>query len=234
MIEWPCGVGAARWRPQVPMNHRLFAIIVVLAALLAASGTAFAHPHVWVTMRSELIYAPDGSVTAVRHAWTFDDMFSTFATMGFPKTNGTFTRKTLQPLAVVNMSSLKDFDYFTYATIDGKRQKDVFKEPTDYWLTYAPKQTELTLHFVLPFKSPVKTKTLQIEVYDPTFFIDFGLAQHNPVKLVGAPADCKVAWEKPPDVNFPTTLHLDRALITSAANIGMGASFANKITVKCP
>ena len=44
--------------------------------------TASAHPHVWVTVKSELVYAPDGSVTGVRHAWTFDDMFSVFAIQG--------------------------------------------------------------------------------------------------------------------------------------------------------
>jgi ABC-type uncharacterized transport system substrate-binding protein len=227
-------VGAARWQAQVPMIHRFIAVAVTLAGLVATCSGAFAHPHVWVTMRSELVYAPGGSVTSIHHAWTFDDMFSAFATMGFPKTNGTFTRKALQPLAEVNMSSLKDFNYFTYAKIDGKQKHGVFNDPTNYWLTYDPKKTELTLHFVLPFKSPVQAKSLEVDVYDPTFFIDFALARKDAVKLVGAPAECKVTWEKPPDVNFPTTLHLDRALITSAANIGMGASYANKITVTCP
>ena len=52
---------------------------VSLAAIIAAPS---AHPHVWVTMTEELVYAPDGSVTGVRHAWTFDDMFSAFATQG--------------------------------------------------------------------------------------------------------------------------------------------------------
>jgi len=28
------------------------------------------------------MYAPDGSVTGVRHAWTFDDMFSTYCLAG--------------------------------------------------------------------------------------------------------------------------------------------------------
>jgi ABC-type uncharacterized transport system substrate-binding protein len=39
-----------------------------------AAGPTQAHPHVWVTMTEELLYAPDGSVTGVHHAWTFDDM----------------------------------------------------------------------------------------------------------------------------------------------------------------
>ena len=28
------------------------------------------------------MYAPDGTITGIRHAWTFDDMFSAFATQG--------------------------------------------------------------------------------------------------------------------------------------------------------
>jgi ABC-type uncharacterized transport system substrate-binding protein len=217
------------------MFHRVIAITLVCAASVTLGSAAFAHPHVWVTMHTDLLYAADSSVTGVRQTWTFDDMFSAFATMGFPKTGGTFARATLQPLAKVNVDSLKDFDYFTYAKVDGQRVKDAFNDPLpDYWLDYDAKTTLLTLHFTLPFKAPVKAKSLQIEVYDPTFFIDFAMAKTDPVALVGAPAQCKVATEKPPDVNFPTTLQLDQALVTSEANIGMGASFANKITVTCP
>jgi ABC-type uncharacterized transport system substrate-binding protein len=212
-----------------------YIFVLVLAGSLAASASASAHPHVWVTMHSKFLYAPDGSLTGIRQSWTFDDMFSAFATMGFPKTNGTFARETLQPLAKVNVDSLKDFDYFNYATVDGKRDKDAFNEPLgDYWLNYDAKTTLLTLRFTLPFKTPVKAKTLRIEIYDPTFFIDFAMAKDDPVTLVGAPAGCKVATEKPPDINFPTTLRLDQALVTSEANIGMGASFANTMTVTCP
>ena len=43
-------------------------------------------------------------VTGVRHAWTFDDMFSTFATQGLDaKEKGEFTREELAPLAEVNV-----------------------------------------------------------------------------------------------------------------------------------
>jgi len=211
-------------------------VAVVLAGLTATTPNASAHPHVWVTMHSELVYAPDGAVTAVRHVWTFDDMFSAFATMGMPKTDGTFTRETLQPLAKVNVESLKDFDYFSYAKMGGHRLKDAFAEPTaDYWLDYDAKTTLLTLHFTLPFKKPVKAKSLEIEIYDPEFFIDFAFAKKQPVRLVGAPVGCKVAIDKPEDSNFPALFSkLDQNFVTSEANIGMGASFANKISVSCP
>lgn len=214
---------------------RRYIFSVVAAASVAASASAFAHPHVWVTMHSKFLYAPDGALTGIAHTWTFDDMFSAFATMGLAKTNGTFARQTLQPLAQVNVESLKDFDYFTYATFDGKRDRDAFNAPlADYWLDYDAKTTLLTLHFTLPLKKPVRAKTLKIEVYDPTFFIDFAMAKDDPASLVGAPARCKLATEKPPDANFPATLQFDQALVTSEANVGMGASFANTMTVTCP
>ena len=73
-------------------------------------------------MHTELVYAPDGTITGVRHHWAFDDMFSAFATQGLEsKEKGKFTREELAPLAKVNVESLKEYDYFTYATADGKK-----------------------------------------------------------------------------------------------------------------
>jgi ABC-type uncharacterized transport system substrate-binding protein len=89
------------------MFRRIVFLIAGLACLVASTPRAQAHPHVWVTMTSELLYAPDGSVTGVRHAWTFDDMFSAFATQGLEqKTKGQFAREELAPLAKVNVESL--------------------------------------------------------------------------------------------------------------------------------
>src|SRR5512140_3283508 len=97
-------------------------ILLLALVTLAFAAPAPAHPHVWVTMKTELVYADNGTVTGVRHHWAFDDMFSAFATQGLEsKEKGKFTREELQPLAKVNVESLKDFDYFTFATIDGKK-----------------------------------------------------------------------------------------------------------------
>ena len=128
-------------------------------------------------MHTELVYAPDGSITGVRHHWAFDDMFSAFATQGLDsKEKGKFTREELAPLAKVNVESLKEYDYFTYATADGV--KTPLTEPApDYWLDY--KDEVLTLNFTLPFKTPVKAKELKLEVYDPTIFVDFSWAKDD-------------------------------------------------------
>jgi ABC-type uncharacterized transport system substrate-binding protein len=215
------------------MVYRFTFLIVLLAGVLA-TARAHAHPHVWVTMTEELLYAPDGSVTGVRNAWTFDDMFSAFATQGIEqKVKGTFSRGELAALAQVNIDSLKEYGYFTYAKANGKRQKDAFLAPIDYFLDYDPKDSTLTLHFTLPFKAPVKAKAIEVEIYDPEFFIDFGFGANNPVRLVGAPAGCTLSVEKPRDDNFPAELRLDKNFATSEANAGMGADFSNKMSVTC-
>ena len=62
--------------------------------VLLITGGASAHPHVWVTMKSEIVFAPDGSAVGVRHSWAFDDMYSAFATQGLEqKKKGEFTRR---------------------------------------------------------------------------------------------------------------------------------------------
>ena len=217
------------------MRFAFFYRALVATCVCLTAGAAQAHPHVWVTMTEELLYSADGTVTGVRHAWTFDDMFSAFATQGLEqKTKGTFTREELAPLAKVNVELLKDYAYFTYAKVNGKRQRDAFAEPVDYWLGYDANDTVLTLHFTLPFKKPVKAEALDIEVYDPEFFIDFGFAEKEPVRLVSAPPQCTAAIEKPHDENFAATLRFDQSLLTSEANKGMGASFSNRISVICP
>jgi ABC-type uncharacterized transport system substrate-binding protein len=220
--------GCRPWPPP-----RLVCLVALLFAGMATSARA--HPHVWVTMNIELLYAADGSATGLRQAWTFDDMYSAFATMGIPaKTKGHFSREELQPLAQLNVSSLKDYGYFTYATIDQKRVKNAFVDPINYWLTYDPKGTALTLHFTLPFKQPVKAKTLRIEIYDPEFFIDFGFAGKGSVKMVGAPRECALWTEKPHDPNFVSSQQLNQGFVPSEAFAGMGMDFANKIMVQCP
>jgi ABC-type uncharacterized transport system substrate-binding protein len=212
------------------MTTPLLRLAAVALALALSVGAAQAHPHVWVTMTSELVYASDGSVTGVRHAWTFDDMYSAFAVQGLDsKENGKFTREELAELAAVNITSLKEFDYFTFAKANGK--KTAFAEPTDYWLDYDA--SVLTLHFTMPFSAPVKAKALEIEVYDPTYFVDFSFAEKAAVTLAGAPAQCRLSVHKPVDPNAsPTAKPLNESTFLDVFNYG--ATFANKITVTCP
>jgi ABC-type uncharacterized transport system substrate-binding protein len=214
------------------MTRSAYACCLALFLLCLPVARASAHPHVWVTFHSEVMYASDGTMTGVRHAWTFDDMFSAYALQGIAHAKkGQYTRQELASLAQTNVTSLKEYAYFTYARGDGK--KLAFTDAVDYWLEY--KNSALTLHFTLPLKSATAAKAVAIEVYDPTIFVDFEFAKDKPVALSGAPPECQMTYDLP---HQPTPA--EQARLSQLDNVPLDASstygetFANKIFVKCP
>ncbi len=210
--------------------RRLFGLLLLAGALALGTAAAQAHPHVWITAKSEVVYAADGAISGVRHAWTFDDMFSTYALQGIEtKTKGVYSREQLAPLAQTNVESLKEFGFFTFAKADGKKER--FVEPVDYYLEY--KDDALTLHFTLPAKTPFKARQTALEVFDPAYFIDFKFDEKEPIKLVGAPADCKMQFQRPND-GTANAQRLSENNFMNGDNSNYGAMFANKILVDCP
>jgi ABC-type uncharacterized transport system substrate-binding protein len=206
-------------------------MLIGLIVLLASSARAEAHPHVWVTVETRVLYAADGSVTGVRHAWSFDEMFSAFAVQGIQTARkGVYTRQELASLAEVNVTSLREYKFFTYAKASGKRLP--FAEPIDYWLDF--KEGVLTLHFTLPFKTPVAARNLELEIYDPGYFVVFALAEKDPVALVGAPPGCRLKLERPKDIDVKKARSLSEEFFNAlSASSNWGAQFTNRIGVQC-
>lgn len=158
------------------------------AALVMLTGAAQAHPHVWVEARAKVLFDGDGRVSGIRNDWVFDEMYSAFAVQGLAKDGQLATSKQLASLAKTNVESLAEFEYFTYAKAGGRRVR--FAKPVDYSLEER-EDKRVVLHFTLPLAEPTRTgRAMSVQVYDPTFFVDFELAQKEPVDLAGAPAGC--------------------------------------------
>lgn len=183
------------------MFRTLFArTLALLALLLTLVTTALAHPHVFVKAKTDVVFDSQGRIIAIRQAWRFDDAYSAFATQGLPHTpDGSMTRETLAPLAKLNMDSLKEYAYFTFLDV-GKDDLD-FQDPKkeSYWLQWD--DGLLTLYFELPTLKPIeiKGKPTRVEVYDPTYFVDFEFVddKDTPVRLINAPAGCTLKITRP-------------------------------------
>jgi ABC-type uncharacterized transport system substrate-binding protein len=216
------------------MKRHLGLTAFLSAAALAFAPPALAHPHVWVTAKADILYAPDGKVTGIRHAWTFDQGYSAFLTQGLDKNNdGKLTPDELQDLAKENTESLVDFDYFTIVKVNGAKQ--AFGAPRDYGMTYA--NDEATLSYVLPLKAPAAApKTLMVEIYDPTFFVGFGLAEGDEaVRLAGAPQGCSAKVIRANGSGMTQQQNLSEAFFQALTpNSSFGAQFANRALVACP
>jgi ABC-type uncharacterized transport system substrate-binding protein len=216
-------------------RQRLFCIL--LAALASASfvGVAAAHPHVWATVRSEIVFGPDHLITGIRHHWTFDEFYTAMAVQGLDTNgDGIYSKEELQPLAQVNVESLKEFDYFTFVHPSDDDKPLPLKEPVDYSVDYD--KTQLTLHFTLPLEKPLDPKlhAIAVDIYDPSFFVAFGLATEAPMKITGTAPGCTAEIQKPDADTEAESKALSEAFFSQLGpNSNFGSQFAQTAIVKC-
>ena len=163
---------------------------VLLGAPLSGAFTtvAHAHPHVWVEAREQVLFNKAGLLQGIHNDWVFDDMYSAFAVQGLERNGKLATAVDLAPLAKTNVESLAEFDYFTFAKVSGHLLK--FGAPINYTLEERPDK-RVVLHFTLPLLEPAKTgRFMSLQIYDPTYFVDFELAADDPVHFADAPSGC--------------------------------------------
>ena len=148
-----------------------------LCLWIVAATPAAAHPHVWVTARTEVVFDAHEAITGFRQQWTFDEGYSRFAVEGIDANHdGAYDREELKELAEVNISSLKEFDYFTFPRLAGQLLQRL--PPKDYWLEYH--DSKLTLFFTLPLAQPLpiaKIKGFTLGIYDATYYVDFRIRE---------------------------------------------------------
>ncbi|MCP8937347.1 DUF1007 family protein [Alsobacter sp. SYSU M60028] len=210
-------------------RHLIFRACLIGLALIGAPQIASAHPHVWVSVRAEIVYGTNGRITAIRHNWTFDEAYTSFAVQGLDANHdGVYSREELAELAKVNTESLAEVGFFTVLKADGKRLD--FANPVDGVLDYDG--SGMTLRFTLPLKQPALAKrVLTLDVADPSFFVDFSYPEEEKVvSLAGAPAGCAVHVTRPDKPDFAK----QKLGEDYFANANMGLQFASRAFVACP
>ena len=216
-----------------PVRALLAPFACAAALLLWAPAPARAHPHVFVAVKTIVLFGPDGKITGVRHSWTFDDMYSAFATQGLGGKSGKPSEAELTELAKVNVEQLEEASFFTFVRAGGRQVE--FAPAVDYSITLDSKKL-VTLHFTAPLKVPASAgKAFALQVYDPTYFVAFDFEKQAPVSMRGAPAGCSISVSEPPPL-----LPEDKGKLNDSAgtNISPGADFglklASRVIVACP
>jgi ABC-type uncharacterized transport system substrate-binding protein len=204
-----------------------------LALAVSITGAA-AHPHVWVVVKSEVVFDSAGKLSAIRHHWTFDDMYSAFVTANMGKDGKDPTSEDLAPTAKTNVESLKEFGYFTFSKVDRKQLE--FGEPRDYGMTYNPTDQTATLSFTLPLQTPVSaTKPFAFQIYDPSYFVAFGFDKADAVKLVDAPSGCSLSVIKPRALDEKESKTLNESFFSGLSpGSDFGIKLADRAIIACP
>ncbi len=214
------------------ISRPLLVFATAVTSLLGVNLSASAHPHVWVTVKTTVVF-DNGNVTGFRHSWTFDDMYTAMAIQGLDKNkDGTYDRKELEELAQVNMDGLKQFSYFTHAKLSD--EKLLTGAPQDYWLEH--KDGIMTLHFFLPLAEQVLADAPQFSftVYDPSYFIAFDFAKETPIKIsAGAPVGCDAKLATPKADATGDVAALGEAFFEELGGQDFGGGVAKTVSIAC-
>ena len=215
-------------------KKQVLALWAFFVVSLGLSMPASAHPHVWLDMKVGVIMTADGKLQALHIHWTFDEFYSAFAMDGIKKdADGRYPQKVLDDLAQVNMTNLKEVDYFTEISANGK--KLALGTPFDAESSWDYKKSQLDLTFTLPLETP-QASPVQFRIYDPTYYISIEYPQkgRGTEFLTGNRKGCRISVETP-DVQT-TWLNLPESAFTgdsATVGQGFGAHFASTATITC-
>ena len=218
---------------QAPIRHRIWALAALsTAALMGLMAPGWAHPHVYV-VATATVNIERGTIASISHTWLFDEFYTAMALEGIAKNKeGGYGRAELADLTKVNIEGLKEFGYFTFATLGKTELKVGEPKLAESWLEYT--NGTLSLHFTVPLEKPVlmDAKGFAVIITDPSYFIAFELSEKDPPKLnADAPKSCKLL------VGVPAAETADQKKLTGAfaeqmAPATMGGA-AKSIMVAC-
>ena len=182
------------------LSIRWLRSLTALLLCLCAAQTAHAHPHVWIEGHLALLFNSQGQVTALRHAWKFDELFSTYAVQGITREkNGVIPAAELQTLTDQWMQNLADpaSHFFTAVSYGGKAI--AMQKPVQAQLNLDTTTNQLILSFELPLNEPLSLskQSLEVDVNDPGYFVAFEYKGSQVLTLSEAPSTCRYAHMPP-------------------------------------
>jgi ABC-type uncharacterized transport system substrate-binding protein len=204
--------------------------------LMAGLGPAFAHPHVWIETRIEVLINDRNEATGLRISWTYDDLYSLYIVgdMGLdPDWDGTLTDEEVGRLSGFDMQWDAEFAGDTYALIGD--QALALSRPEEWSAGYAG--GKITSTHLRSFAAPVPlgAEPLVVQAYDPGYYVAYSIP-FDPVLTGGTGCSAKVFV---PDLGEADEA-LKAALSEYTPDIDLelefpaiGASYAEDVRVTC-
>lgn len=217
-----------------PFKHTVLKAGVALSTLLACTVPASVHPHVFAEARLDVVLGSDHqTVSALRHLWRFDDLFSSTVLMEFDaNADLKLDDAELQEVASTIHASLAEFNYFQLVTVDGKDVK--MKAPASIMANF--ENNQLIILFESQPETPIRLAgDIRLGVYDPTFYTAIDFTEDANMAVEGLPPSCTRTIIRPdPDTALAENQQtLTEAFFNDPAGTDMSKIFATKLELKC-
>ncbi|MEP0942494.1 MAG: DUF1007 family protein [Rhizobiaceae bacterium] len=219
--------------PTLKLKNLAPALLSLSCAFaLLQPAPAQAHPHEFVTMEVTAKFDFDGNVSGLTYNWAFDEFFTAYAVDGQDQNkNGVAEQNELNALLDEILGNIQVINYFTVFDKKAAVPKLAKAQP----LAATLKERQLQLSFYVPFKAAVSLEKtpLRFSIYDDEFYIAMNFEPKSYGKIVPATIDnCTAGVDlADPDEDvmaFASSLGRDEN-----SGGGLGASFAEWVTIKC-
>ena len=203
----------------------------VLAALTAATP-ARVHPHVFAEARLDVDIDAGGNVSALKHVWRFDDVFSSTVLMEFDANQDLALDETeLKEVSKTVYDSIGEFDYFQLVTADGK---DVAMQTDELFANFEDNQ--LIILFQSKPREPLKLAgKIDFGVYDPTFYTAIDFVEDDQMAVQGMPAGCtrSVIRPDPDEAIAQNQASLTEEFFNDPSGTDLSKIFATRLELTC-
>jgi ABC-type uncharacterized transport system substrate-binding protein len=185
-----------------------------------------------VTVKAELVFGPDHSLSELRYEWLFDPAYSAYAVLGLDRNHdGNITKQDLKDTSIINTQAFSEARYFTFISSDG--QEVGFAGASDYVMDFDAGR--LTLSFRLHLEKPIPAgHSFDVKIYDPTFFVSLTLTgAEDAVTAVGLPAGCSMKTSRPESLVDAQRAIPDEIFLAMRGNSTYGERYAIETKVVC-
>jgi ABC-type uncharacterized transport system substrate-binding protein len=212
-------------------RHRLAAAV---AAIIASPTAAVSHPHMLAEANLQVGIAPDGrTIQKLKHVWRFDDVSSSMFLVDLDL-NGDLALDAaeLKQGGKVMLESMAEYNYFQLVTHDGKDVE--MNPPVEIVPTWENNILIVTLETTPKAALPL-AGTVDIGVYDPTFFVAIDFASDDALQAASLPGSCarQVVRPNPDEAIAQNQGSLTDAFFNDPSGNDMGKIFATKLELKC-
>lgn len=206
-----------------------------LLGVIGMASICVAHPHNWVTVRSEFDLNDSGQLVSINQIWRFDFFYSAILIAELANDWQQPLPKALELEARRMVTNLKPYAYFSALSIGGRDTP--LPTPDRYRLQVVKAEgqefLELDMHFRLDKYPLLAGKALIWSVYDPTYYIAYSHESPDNIEIRHAGA-----WQCSKQLKLPEiteqliayAFSLDR---TQRDTDGLGQAFAEKIVITC-
>ena len=159
---------------------------VLITLWLGLPVRGLTHPHLFVDYELFFVFNDKG-LAGLRERWTFDEMFSTMVREEYDRDrNQLFDYQENLEIEKNAFLNLENFDYFTFIRIDG--QGFAVKMTRDFKADINEERVRYTFFVPCPVTAAEKFKTLQVSIFDKSYYTALQMTDDKQVLLGAEPS----------------------------------------------